>query len=161
MDRKTWPNEISVNMLTKLTGKDRGTVSRRLEGLKPLEAKTNSYKYDLKLALQYIYEPMNDPDSDQGPMNPQLERAKLDRARRMNLELDIEVRKKNLIERSELKSAIENVFGAVRAKLLNLPLKCAQSMPDKPDPKQVQSVVKKEVNNALTDLSEKKLDEFI
>lgn len=162
MNRKSWPNQISANMLATLTGKDRRTVTSRLEGVTPVKETSRVRYYDMKTALQMIFEPPHeDKESDEGPINGLLEKAKLDRARRRTLELDFEVRKKNLIERSELKTAIEKVFGAVRAKLLNVPQKAVQQIPADPTPKEIQKVLKKQIADSLTDLAEKKLDEFI
>jgi len=159
MKRNSYPREISINMLHELTGKDRGTITRRLRDVEPLKATKTLKKYDLKLALKYIYEPPHDdPEGDDGPINPILEKAKLDRARRLSVELDNQIKRKELIPRSELRATLANVFGAVRSKILNIPVKAIQSLPDKPTKKQLQAHLKKQVSDALKELSESSFD---
>ncbi len=154
-------------MLSNLTGKDRGTVTRRLRGVEPLKVKKRGNYYDLKQALKHVFEPMSDdnidPDEDQETvfLNPQLEKAKLDKARRISVELDNEIKKKNLIPKQEIRETAAKMFGAIRSKILNLPLKASQSMPDKPTRKQLQSHLSGAVNEILKELSESKFDESL
>jgi phage terminase Nu1 subunit (DNA packaging protein) len=165
--RKSFPAEISVNMLSELTGKDRGTVTRRMTGIEPVESKRKGNYYDLKTAITAIFEPLTDeqsPDFDSEDLfylNPQMEKARLDKARRISVELDNEIKKKNLIPKSHVKDSANKIFGAVRSKILNLPLKASQSMPDKPTRKQLQSHLSTQINEILKDLSTEKFHESI
>lgn len=164
MVRKSYPAQISVNMLSELTGKDRKTITRRLEGLEPEKSKKKGNYYDLKTALKLVFEPVRDEleDDDDGLfINGMLEKAKLDRARRIGVELENEIKKKTLIPREELSQVLQKMFGAVRAKLLNVPLKATQSMPEKPNRKQLEAHLKKAINEALRDLSEKNVYESL
>lgn len=163
MLRESYPARISENMLAELTGKDRATIKRRLAGLEPLETKKKAYIYDLKTALRFIYEPLVDEQADEeaGYLNPLMEKARLDRARRLSVELDNEVKRKELIPKSELKEVLGKIFGAVRSKLLNIPQKASQSMPDNPTRKQIQAFLKKEIAEALKELSEKNFNESL
>ena len=163
MKRNSYPAKISVNMLHELTGKDRGTIKRRLEGLKPIEQKTKGHYYDLKVALRYIYEPQikDSIDEDSVFLNPVMEKAKLDRARRLSVELDNQIKKKELIPRQELKQTLGNIFGAVRSKLLNVPVKASQSLPENPSRKELQAHLKAQINEALKELSEKNFNESL
>lgn len=150
-------------MLAELTGKDRATVKRRLEELEPVKVLKRQVKYDLKTALKYIFEPMRPEFEDEEAdfLNPILEKAKLDRARRVSVELDNKIKKKELIPKEELKSTLSNIFGAVRSKLLNIPIKAVQSVPENPSKKVLQAHLKKQVNEALKELSEKNFNESI
>lgn len=163
MKIESYPAKISVNMLHHLTGKDRATIKRRLEKLSPVIQRKTAHYYEIKQALTYIYEPPlednNSEDSDF--LNPILEKAKLDRARRFSVELDNQIKKKELIPRSEIKQTLSNIFGAVRSKLLNIPIKASQSMPDKPTKKELQAHLKIQVNEILKELSEKNFNESV
>jgi hypothetical protein len=80
--RKSFPAEISVNMLSELTGKERRTIRKRLEGIEPAKKTKKGSYYEIKTALKAIFEPMKDPfgdsqdDEENFVINPQLEKAR-------------------------------------------------------------------------------------
>jgi hypothetical protein len=84
-----------------------------------------------------------------------MEKARLDKARRISVELDNEIKKKNLIPKQQIKDSAAKIFGAVRSKFLNFPLKASQSLPENPTRKQLQAHLTRQVNETLKDLSEK------
>jgi hypothetical protein len=59
--RKSFPAEISVNMLSELTGKERRTIRKRLEGIEPAKKTKKGSYYEIKTALKAIFEPMKRP----------------------------------------------------------------------------------------------------
>lgn len=150
-------------MLAELTGKDRGTVKRRLAGIEPVEIKTKGHYYDLKTALKLIFEPFSEKleDSESGFINPILEKAYLDRARRISQEIDNKVKLKELIPKSQLHETLTYMFGAIRSKLLNIPLKASQSLPPKPTKAQLNAHLKTQITEILKELSEKNFNESL
>lgn len=162
MTRKTWPNNISINQLAQLTGKDRRTVTKALEGLEPIEKKSNKITYDIKEALQLIFTNgflLDENDND--IIDPQLEKAKLDRARRQDIELNLEVKKKNLIPSDVIETALSGLFSSIKSKILNIPTKAAQRYEPKMSQKKLEKLLKDQVKEVLQGLSEDKaLDEI-
>lgn len=163
-NRKTWPNHISINMLSQLTGKDRRTVTDRLERVEPVLDEPKKKLFEIKKALPVIFGPqLRDVDGDEEPdfFDPQLERAKLDRTRRRRLELEIDIQKRNLIPKEELEQALADVFGSVRAKLLNIPSKIAQRHHAKLTKKQLQALSKELINETLQELSSQVINDRV
>lgn len=164
MDQKElrhYPARISVNMLAELTGRDRRTISKKLENLTPLEEQGNASLYDIRAALRMIFD-FNATDDNQKTdfssvdFQPSQEKAKLDFIKRQQAELDLEIARKNLIPKEEIRGALEDVFGACRAKFLGLSKRAQLALGLSTDQ---ESQLKQMVADALTDLSEAKFNE--
>lgn len=155
---KTWNDPISKNALAELLEKDRRTIDRKLRNI-PFEKKGRSNLYDLKTALDAIFLE-HESDGDDEEINIRLEKAKLDRARRKLVELELEVKKSNLIPKDVLERNLSGIFGEIKAKILGIPTKAAQRFSGKTQ-KEVRSILDRLCKETLRDLSAKRLDENI
>lgn len=156
---KTWDDQISKNALAELLGKDRRTIDRKLKGI-PFERKGRAYLYDLRTAIEAIYCAFETEDDDDETIDVRLEKAKLDRARRKLAELDLEVKRTNLIPKEILEKNLSSVFGEIKAKILGIPTKAAQRFSGKTQ-KEVRSILDRLCKETLRDLSAQRLDENI
>jgi len=90
---------------------------------------------------------------------PVHEKAKLDFIRRQDLELDLQVKQRNLIPKEEIKSGLQKIFGSIRAKLLYLPTKAAQQIQNASSQKETEALIRGIVDEALMELSEGAFDD--
>ena len=156
---KSWPHLISINQLADLTGKDRRTITARLSTIEPVKGPKNSHLYELPAALPKIFENFDDEGESTGLRSAQVEKAALDRARRIAVELDTEIKRKNLIPREDLKTALEKTFAVVRAKLLALPDKAAQTFQEDWTRKELKESLKDLSRECAQELSEARIDD--
>lgn len=159
---KSYPSHITVNQLSELTGRDRRTIAKKLEGLTPVSEGTHGGLYDIRAALRMIFD--FNPEDDQKvkfeseDFQPAQEKAKLDFVKRQAMELEIQEKERNLIPKAEILEGLQKVFASVKAKLQGLPTKAAQQIQGPPQ-KQTESILRKIVDDALTELSESRFDE--
>lgn len=156
---KDWSDPISKNQLSELLGKDRRTIDRKLRGI-PFEKQGRSYLYDLRTAIEAIYCAFESQDDDDETIDVRLEKAKLDRARRKLVELELEVKRSNLIPKEVLEKNLSTIFGEIKSKVLSIPTKAAQKFSGKIQ-KDVRSVLDQLCKETLRDLSAKRLNENI
>lgn len=79
--------ELSINELADLTGKDRRTITQRLEQLDYEDGPKGAHLYDSRRALALIYGPVSSGKSlDQAKTEQALESAQLARVRREELQ---------------------------------------------------------------------------
>lgn len=155
----SWDDPISKNALAELLGKDRRTIDRKLRGI-PFERSGRSHVYDLKTAIEAIYCAFEPEEDDDETIDVRLEKAKLDRARRRLVELELEVKRSNLIPREVLQKNLSTIFGEIKSKVLGIPTKAAQRFSGKTQ-KEVRSILDRLCKETLRDLSEKRLNENI
>jgi hypothetical protein len=79
--------DLSQTQLSDLTGKDRKTVSRRLEPLHPKDGPRGAMLYDSRKAVELIYEVrINGKTIDEAKKEDYIQRAALAKVRREELE---------------------------------------------------------------------------
>jgi hypothetical protein len=110
--------QTSITTLSNWTGYDRRTIKKRLEGLPFQDEGTGGHFYDSTSALRRIY--LGNPD-EQSDLDPQAEKAKLDRARRHLAEIDLEIKRREVIPVDTVSEQWEKIGTAIRQKLLALP----------------------------------------
>jgi phage terminase Nu1 subunit (DNA packaging protein) len=156
-----WADPISKNQLAHLLGKDRATLDRKLRGI-PFEKKGRSHLYDLRTAIEAIFDTFEaqDLDDDDGPIDPRLEKAKLDRSRRRLSDLDYQQRKAQLIPVEILEANLANLFGEIKAKILGIPTKAAQVLVGASQP-EIKRTLDQLCKETLRDLSQSRLNENI
>ena len=141
---------FSIRSLSQLTGRNRETISRKLEGLACKPGPKNGKLYNAKEALPLIF----DVDrGEQSAINPLKEKALLDEARRKLLELELAQKRGELLSSDGLQTELEDVFSSIRSKLLNLPPKLAQRLSGRKLPgKEIEKESKELIEEALLGL---------
>lgn len=143
-------------MLAELTGRDRRTVTSRLEKLTPVEEGPNGALYEIRAAIRMIFDFTPDDenqtmDYDGDGFQPMQEKAKLDFVRRQAMELSIEEKKRELIPRREIQDGLENLFSNIKTRMLAWPSRAAQLIVGPPQ-KQTEAtltILVKEVLNEM------------
>ena len=111
--------KISISKLHELTGIDRRTITRRLSPLTPDNQGNVGHFYDSAEALRLVF------GVGSGDLDPQQEKALLDRTRRELLEIEVDIKKQNIIPADIVQTHWEKLIANCRAQLLNLPNRLA------------------------------------
>lgn len=134
---------VTTNFICDLTGMDRRTVKKRLADIAP----DSEYRYSSVEALRQIYIPT--------ALDPQQERAQLDRARREVVELQRAKMQAELIPADIVQSHWEKLVGNARAKILNLPGRMATSLGGQnPTAAQIAETARELIYEALQELAQ-------
>lgn len=138
----------SISELAALTGMGRGTVKTRLALLTPTKEGT-ALLYESKEALPLLYRVGVGGEA----LDPQRERALLDRERRLALEMANDKARGNLIPKEEVAAAwVENVTIA-RGRLLSLPARVAPLVLRQRDLRQIENTLKAAIIAILEELA--------
>lgn len=149
-------------MLAELTGRERRTIKKRLEAISPIASKRKGQYYDIKEAMRCICDASKEIRDESGELiNPVLEKAKLDRERRISMELDNEQKQRNLIPRDEIKEVLAKGFVAIKAKIMSVPTKAVHSLPENLTKRQLKDFLSNEMKNALRELAEIEVNESL
>ncbi len=140
--------------MSELTGFDRRKVRRRLETLEP-EKKGRSYLCNSHEALRLLY-----GDGGDGKLDPQQERAALDRARREAVEMDNKRKSGELVPVDEVTEAWGKLVTNTRAKLLGLPTRLAPRLLSQREMRDIERTLKDAIYECLQALSETDPDEI-
>lgn len=111
--------KITVSKIHELTGIDRRTINRRLSPLTPENQGNVGHFYDSAEALRLVF------GVGASDLDPQQEKALLDRVRRELLEIELDVRKQNVIPAEVVENHWSKMAADCRAKLLNVPNRLA------------------------------------
>lgn len=134
---------VTTNFICDLTGMDRRTIKKRLADIAP----DSEYRYSSVEALRQIYIP--------SALDPQQERAQLDRARREVVELQRAKMQGELIPAAVVQAHWEKLVGNARAKMLNLPGRLAVSLGGQsPSAAQVAEAARELIYEALQELAQ-------
>lgn len=134
---------ITTNFICDLTGMDRRTIKKRLADIAP----DSEYRYSSVEALRQIYIP--------SALDPQQERAQLDRARREIADIQKAKMQGELIPADVVQEHWEKLIGNARAKLLNLPGRLAVSLGGQnPSAAQLAEEARKMIYAALEELAQ-------
>jgi phage terminase Nu1 subunit (DNA packaging protein) len=135
--------------LTEITGKAWVTIAKRLNRAK-VEPQDGQYPSDRALAVIYA----GDYDTGDGDvLQPQAEKARLDRLRANKVELELQIARGDVVMMSDVIESWAQVGTNIKNKLLSMPTKAAplvlgcQSLP------QVKEVLHELVREALDELS--------
>jgi len=134
---------VTTNFICDLTGMDRRTVKKRLADIAP----DSEYRYSSVEALRQIYIP--------SALDPQQERAQLDRARREIADIQKAKMQGELIPADIVQAHWEKLVGNARAKLLNIPGRLAVSLGGQsPSAAQVAEAARELIYEALRELAQ-------
>ena len=145
-----------MNQICELTGSTSRTVKKRLSesSINPvLEDKKTKY-YSPKEALPAVYQlNKNDDNEDSDFVNPIREKAKLDRARRIQIEIQIDKERELLVPISDVTEKVSEEYTIVRQNLLSIPSAISQELAITVDPEAVNRLLKDSINDVLAGLS--------
>lgn len=134
---------VTTNFLCDLTGMDRRTIKKRLADIAP----DSEYRYSSVEALRQIYIPT--------ALDPQQERAQLDRARREIADIQRAKMLAELIPADVVQNHWSRLIGNARARLLNIPGNLAVMLGNQnPAPEQVAEEARKMIYAALEELAQ-------
>lgn len=160
---------VSLRQLEELTRKGFRTVKAAVlaSGIQPEREDKNAKYYSTPEALEAVYRhtllgdlaPDEVPAGDEGEsaqggrLDPVLESAKLNQARRKKVELETEIMRGDLISAEDVQKVMDDAFTAVRAKALQLPRQCGVVLIGVKDPRDIESKVAILVEEFLQDAS--------
>lgn len=143
------PHLLTVEALTRITGRTYRTIRDRLSMLQPEVAKAKGSLYDSRKALALIFSDGQDPDG----LDLSQERAALARMQRAKLELEVAELRSDLVRRPLVSKALESQAITFRSRLLALPRKSAlQISPE--NPRAIEAKLEAEVHAILTELED-------
>jgi len=112
---------LSISALSVLTGVDRRTIGKRLEGLEPAKIVRKAKHYASSDALKAIY--LGSDTGEALDLNQQS--ARLKRAQADKTEIEVSILKGDLITGEQAKARWADMVTSMRAKMLGLPSKLA------------------------------------
>lgn len=143
---------LSITKLSELTGKDRRTITKRLESLTPHKEDGRALIYDAQQALELIYTFETTVGIDKKLKEEQL---RYERGRADKIQLEVEKRRGQLVEVESVALAIEKEYAAVRSGLMAIPSKMAHVLSVVDDPNEIKEKLEDAINETLGELSTK------
>ncbi len=134
-----------------------GLSDRRIRQLEKEEAlvKLSRGKYDLKASVQrYISFIKEQAEKTEEELDLTKEKTLLTRANRQKVELELQIMRGELHRSEDVRRVMNDMLGAFRARVLAIPSKTAPRLLAQTDLAVVQDIIKKEVYEALQELSE-------
>jgi phage terminase Nu1 subunit (DNA packaging protein) len=134
-----------------------GLSDRRIRQLEKEGAlvKIRRGKYDLKASVQrYIEYIKEQAEKTEEELDLTREKTLLTRANRQKVELELQIMRGELHRSEDVRRVMNNMLGAFRARVLAIPSKTAPQLLAQTDLAVVQDIIKKEVYEALQELSE-------
>ncbi|MFD2077177.1 hypothetical protein [Geobacillus jurassicus] len=145
--------EVSTSELAEIFG----LSDRRIRQLEKEEAlvKISRGKYDLKASVQrYIAFIKEQAEKTEEELDLTKEKTLLTRANRQKVELELQIMRGELHRSEDVRRVMNNMLSAFRARVLAIPSKTAPRLLAQTDLAVVQDIIKKEVYEALQELSE-------
>lgn len=143
--------DVSINQLQQLTGKSYRTIKARIDGLEPVgTGRNNANLWESKKALQLIYGVRK---KDEIALDATVEKAKLDQARRIEIERKHKEAMGELVDAEEVNRVWTNHIAFARTKLLAIGPKLAPALLNIDDPNKVKKEIDKLIYETLDDLS--------
>lgn len=140
----------TVNHLSDLTGLDRRTVTKRLAAT-PALMDGDSRKWDTRAALPVLYGILG---SDEEKLDPQQERARLDKARRETVEKENRKRAAELLEASDVAARWAHVGTMIKGRMLAIPSQMAPRLAGMHAEKDIHEALRLAITAALAELSD-------
>jgi hypothetical protein len=132
--------------LARLTGKSAPTIRSRCEKVTKRKTK-RGIEYITAEALEAIYAP------DEATIDFQRERALAERCRRESMEIDLALKKGQLIPFDQTMRAILELSHAAKSKLLGVPGNVALELSAMDDPNRVEMLLQTRIEEALEEIS--------
>lgn len=142
---------LSISQLSEITGKDRRTISKYLVNLAVHTKEKNAHKYDAHLALPIIFGNGSKAADDVDDID--VERARLTRLQAEKAQIDLDLKRRQLIPIDEVVGELEREYSYTRAQLIGLPSRMAQSLAVETDPAVIRDELAEAINQALEEMS--------
>lgn len=145
---------LSINQLSKVTGKDRSTISKRLEELEPYKEDGRAKIYDAHEAIAVIFaqEAGKGLHKKTQQIEYEIEKEKLNKIR-----MDNEVKQQKLLYIEDVVRTVEKEYMFIKAQFKAMPSRLSKTLSITSNPIEVNKVLMDEINSILTELSS---DEF-
>lgn len=142
--------------LAEVFGKDPRTIAKWLDEGMPCAVKGRGgrpSRYSLPAVVQWVIErELQARGGDGEELSPQLERAKLDRLRRQELDLKLSVRRGELVEVAAVQAEYADLAAIVKARLRSIPNAIADLVAGQ-SPAAVKALLLSKIDEALRELA--------
>lgn len=145
---------LSINQLSKVTGKDRSTISKRLEQIEPYKQDGRAKIYDAHEAIAAIFaqEAGKGIHKETKQVELDIEKEKLHKIR-----MDNQVKEGKLLFIDDVVKTVEKEYMFIKAQIKSLPSRVSKILSIKTDPLEVNQILMSHIDEILTELSS---DEF-
>lgn len=140
---------LTISELEDLTGKNYRTIKKRLGDLEPVRTKGTAKYYNAKEAISLVF--TSEEAETQYDLNK--ERARLAAMQADRNKLDYMKQVGTLVSSDHVMTGLTNLFAAIRARFLELPVTAAPGLVSLEDPKQIEQNLRTFVHEALEDLT--------
>jgi hypothetical protein len=139
----------NITHLSEITGLDRTTIRKRLDGIEPNHVKGRSPFFDCQHVLPILYQL-----GEKMSIKQQLEEEQLrhERVKADKVTIDVERMRGEVVPIEDVCKAVSKEYSYVRAAILTLPSKIAKPISLEEDPAKCQMILKREVDEILAHL---------
>lgn len=150
MDNVPKSRLFSISQLSKITGKDRATISTRLQDMKPTKEDGRAKYYDSQEALQVIYaaESFKGMQKKIEMVEYEIQKEKLHKVR-----IENEMQMGKLVPIAEVAKTVEREYSFVKAQLKSIPAKLSLPISMETEPALVNKMMMDEINQVLSELT--------
>lgn len=140
---------FSINQLSKVTGKDRATITKRLENTKPYKEDGRARIYDGHEVLPMIFaaEQVKGMSKKTELVAYEIEKEKLNKIR-----MDNDAKLGKLVEIDEVAKVVEKEYTFVKAQIKAIPAKCSKICAMETDPAIINKILTDTINETLGEL---------
>ena len=141
---------LSIAQLCEITGRGFRTVKKRLEKLEPEKTDGKTIYYNTKDALHLIF---GHDDGEGKRLDGQYELARLNKLRADHLELDLQVKRGELVNAKEFLQKYANLVATFRARCLSLSRRLVPEIRNADNEREAIVIFEKEMKEVLSELS--------
>ena len=140
---------LSINQLSQLTGRDRATISKRLETMKPYEENGRAKIYDTHEALPVLFA----AESHKGIQKKiELVTHDIEKEKLHKIRMENDVRIGKLVDIEDVVKLVEKEYTFVKAQIKSLPSRLSKLLSMQSDPMVINELMTKEINEILNEL---------
>lgn len=141
---------LSVNQLSQVTGKDRATITKRLETSKPYKEDGRAKIYDAHEVIPIIFaaETLKGMSKKIEQVNYDIEKEKLHKIRTEN-----EVKLGKLVLIDEVTKMVEKEYTFIKAQIKSLPSRLSKLLSMESDPIVINKIMHTEIDTVLEELT--------
>ena len=148
--------QMSMSQLSLLTGLDRRTIQRYLSDIDPVGKLRGYPTFTTRILISRIVgrNTISQYSQEDGPLNPDAERARKDKELADKYALENRVRRGELLEAAEVEAKWSDMVIYARTRLLSMPKRLAQQVAGETDPASCEKLMTEVCDEALRELSE-------
>ena len=143
--------ELSINQIADLTGMDRTTVSKRLKNMEYRDGAKRARLYETRNALPVLYG-LGVADGER--LDPQQEKARLDKERRLIVELERQQKEGKLVDLDVVRDDWVASVNIAKGRLLALPSRLAPELVTLTDIRKTEDMMRAQLTEVLEELSD-------